>query len=297
MAIIRSLVIGKGRKSLGEVTLKTVNGVTIASQKIVSNKSNTYSQQFQRSFFRNAVKWWKSNSYNWQLFETAMQQNRFTSPNAEALRLNNAYLRAVNDGYISANAKTDLPAGLATGVDWGPALALRVNQSLAVMFGSTNAAGKMFSDISIQWGNGLDGLCSQVPCEVDTISNVNGAHACYAISFDFAGLDPSKLKVIAYRGFKRTTPSAAFDTSNTKPYEWSYFSGGVVTTTAPDSNLKFTIYGDESTGYRVLLMFDDDIQTSNDIILIPIVTYDNRLVAIPNPLVTCKKEVWGKNKA
>lgn len=51
MAIINSLAIGKSVKSAGNLTYKTVRGRTIASQRIVSNKSNTLAQGLQRSRF------------------------------------------------------------------------------------------------------------------------------------------------------------------------------------------------------------------------------------------------------
>lgn len=51
MAILNSITIGKGRKSLGNVTLQTLGGVTVAKQKITKNTSNTSKQKRQRSEF------------------------------------------------------------------------------------------------------------------------------------------------------------------------------------------------------------------------------------------------------
>lgn len=51
MAIVNSLAIGKSVKSAGNLTYKTVRGRTIASQRIISNKSNTPSQSDQRYHF------------------------------------------------------------------------------------------------------------------------------------------------------------------------------------------------------------------------------------------------------
>lgn len=51
MAIINSLAIGKSVKSAGNLTYKTVRGRTIASQRIMTNKSNTIAQAAQRSHF------------------------------------------------------------------------------------------------------------------------------------------------------------------------------------------------------------------------------------------------------
>ena len=51
MAIIHALAIGKSYKSAGNLTYKVVRGRTVASQRIVSNKSNTPLQSEQRYHF------------------------------------------------------------------------------------------------------------------------------------------------------------------------------------------------------------------------------------------------------
>lgn len=55
MAIIHSVVIGRGRKSLGQVTLKTMGGVCIGSQRILRNSSNTERQQLIRRRWRDTM--------------------------------------------------------------------------------------------------------------------------------------------------------------------------------------------------------------------------------------------------
>lgn len=52
MAILNSITVGKGRKSLGNVTLQTLGGVVVAKQKIVRNTSKSAKQQAQRSEFK-----------------------------------------------------------------------------------------------------------------------------------------------------------------------------------------------------------------------------------------------------
>lgn len=54
MAIVNSLGIGKSVKSAGNLTYKTIRGRTIASQRIISNKSNTQLQANQRIAFGRA---------------------------------------------------------------------------------------------------------------------------------------------------------------------------------------------------------------------------------------------------
>ena len=55
MAILNSITIGKGRKSLGNVTLQTLGGVVVAKQKIMRNTSKTQKQQAQRKHFKEVM--------------------------------------------------------------------------------------------------------------------------------------------------------------------------------------------------------------------------------------------------
>lgn len=48
MAIINSIVVGRSRRSVGNVTLRVSNGRTIASEKVTKNSSKTYKQVYQR---------------------------------------------------------------------------------------------------------------------------------------------------------------------------------------------------------------------------------------------------------
>lgn len=52
MAIIRSIGVGKGRKSVGDVTYAVVRGRTVMKSRIVENKSNTKLQADQRDAFK-----------------------------------------------------------------------------------------------------------------------------------------------------------------------------------------------------------------------------------------------------
>lgn len=52
MAIISSTAIGSGQKSAGVLTYRRTRGRTIASQRVVTNKSNTTAQALQRKMFR-----------------------------------------------------------------------------------------------------------------------------------------------------------------------------------------------------------------------------------------------------
>lgn len=52
MAIISSTAIGNGQKSAGVLTYRRTRGRTIASQRVLTNKSNTAAQSYQREAFR-----------------------------------------------------------------------------------------------------------------------------------------------------------------------------------------------------------------------------------------------------
>lgn len=54
MAIISSTAVGSGQKSAGVLTYRRTRGRTIASQRVVTNKSNTAAQALQRKMFRQA---------------------------------------------------------------------------------------------------------------------------------------------------------------------------------------------------------------------------------------------------
>lgn len=55
MAIIRSVVMGRARKSVGQVTLTTIGGVCVGRQRIGENKSNTPAQRTWRQSFAMAM--------------------------------------------------------------------------------------------------------------------------------------------------------------------------------------------------------------------------------------------------
>lgn len=56
MAIINSVVVGRGQKSVGEVSLQIRRGRTIAARRITENKSNSPGQALQRSSFGSFAK-------------------------------------------------------------------------------------------------------------------------------------------------------------------------------------------------------------------------------------------------
>lgn len=55
MAIINSVVIGRGRKSIGQTTMTTISGICIGRQRILTNRSNTPAQARWRERFRAAM--------------------------------------------------------------------------------------------------------------------------------------------------------------------------------------------------------------------------------------------------
>lgn len=99
MAILNSITIGKGRKSLGNVTLQTLGGVVVAKQKIMRNTSKSQKQQAQRKHFKQV-----------------MNQLRKFAPLARAaysrVKTQSAYARWAKSFYPAAAALT--PATLLT---------------------------------------------------------------------------------------------------------------------------------------------------------------------------------------
>lgn len=63
MAKIRSLAVGKASGSMGNLTYKTVRGATIASEKIVENKSKSPAQVAQRAKFSVLAELFKQNQF------------------------------------------------------------------------------------------------------------------------------------------------------------------------------------------------------------------------------------------
>lgn len=102
MAIVNSLAIGKSVKSAGNLTYKTVRGRTIASQRIITNSSNTMAQGFQRHRFRTTAKCM-------QLFlpyiNSFFEKTKYGSSRNQFVKLNkyvdlNGYYDAALDGTI-----------------------------------------------------------------------------------------------------------------------------------------------------------------------------------------------------
>lgn len=88
MAIINSLAIGKSVKSAGNLTYKTVRGRTIASQRILTNKSNTLKQSIQRTHFSLASK----AAQLIQLFiVTCYEKSKYGSSRNTFMRVNKLY--------------------------------------------------------------------------------------------------------------------------------------------------------------------------------------------------------------
>lgn len=63
MAFTNSITIGKGTKSIGNVTLANVGGRIVAKQKITSNSSNTAKQASQRAKFKLAMSYLRQMAY------------------------------------------------------------------------------------------------------------------------------------------------------------------------------------------------------------------------------------------
>lgn len=103
MAIINSLGIGKSVKSAGNLTYKTIRGRTIASQRIISNKSNTMKQSIQRTHFRLA----SQAAQLLQLFiDNCYEKSKYGSARNNFMRINKSYIA---DGVVSEVREGAIP--------------------------------------------------------------------------------------------------------------------------------------------------------------------------------------------
>lgn len=78
MAIINSVVVGRGQKSVGEVSLQVRRGRTIAARRITENKSNSPGQALQRSSFGSFTKIFSKYKFFFsENFETTKYGSKF----------------------------------------------------------------------------------------------------------------------------------------------------------------------------------------------------------------------------
>lgn len=103
MAIVNSLGIGKSVKSAGNLTYKTVRGRTIASQRIISNKSNTMKQSIQRTHFRLA----SQAAQLIQVFiDNCYEKSKYGSARNAFMHLNKSFIA---DGVVSEVREGAIP--------------------------------------------------------------------------------------------------------------------------------------------------------------------------------------------
>lgn len=110
MAKISSITIGKGTGSIGNVTLANVGGVTVAKQKIASNKSNTGLQAVQRGEFKRVMNMLRALSYFSRLVFSR-----------EGTR--SAWARFAKSWYAAGHRMAVSPTDLAKGLHFLPAAA------------------------------------------------------------------------------------------------------------------------------------------------------------------------------
>ena len=108
MAIIKSLGIGAGFKSAGNITYRYSRGRTIASQRITENKSNTPLQAAQRGYFRvmSQVAFLLAAHIEWAFDKTkyGSQRNNFIQRNKDYMKeINAASVQQAIVGRIPIN--------------------------------------------------------------------------------------------------------------------------------------------------------------------------------------------------
>lgn len=112
MATLKSSIFSRPRRSVGNITFRSVKGVdgsyqTVASQKITKvDNPRTYSQQYQRAKFANAVKFFKR--ANQKYFKFAYEDKKPNESDFNAfMRYNTRNSLVINKGLVS---EPDVPA-------------------------------------------------------------------------------------------------------------------------------------------------------------------------------------------
>ncbi|MDH6341881.1 hypothetical protein M2480_000544 [Parabacteroides sp. PFB2-12] len=100
MAQIESTAIGEGRKSLGNITYRYVNGKTIASKRVTTNNSRTPLQVKQRQGFTGTVKLAKAIN---PLVYIGFEKGKAGSPNNQFVKHNGDYMN-----YIKVKSDYDV---------------------------------------------------------------------------------------------------------------------------------------------------------------------------------------------
>lgn len=97
MAIIKSLGIGAGVKSAGNITYRYSRGRTIASQRITENKSNTPLQASQRGYFRimSQVAFLLAAHIEW-----AFDKTKYGSQRNNFIKRNKDYMHEINAASV-----------------------------------------------------------------------------------------------------------------------------------------------------------------------------------------------------
>lgn len=97
MAIIKSLGIGAGVKSAGNITYRYSRGRTIASQRITENKSNTPLQATQRGYFRvmSQVAFLLAAHIEW-----AFDKTKYGSQRNNFIKRNKDYMHEINAASV-----------------------------------------------------------------------------------------------------------------------------------------------------------------------------------------------------
>lgn len=97
MAIIKSLGIGAGVKSAGNITYRFTRGRTIASQRITENKSNTPLQATQRGYFRvmSQVAFLLAAHIEW-----AFDKTKYGSQRNNFIKRNKDYMHEINAASV-----------------------------------------------------------------------------------------------------------------------------------------------------------------------------------------------------
>lgn len=194
MAIINSAGVGKAAKSQGNLTYKYVRGRTIASSRIIENKSNTPRQIIARQEFA-AMSGFVVRQASY--IDAAFDKSKYGSSRNSFMTLNKTMLpeMAYFKSYIAGETSFFELMGVWFGTDLKPMAWVTYGSAAAFVSGIKNSSRQDYSSVNISFGAGVPLSDLTFGCYVSSASNTSfippkdfEAAGGSGISLTFSGL-------------------------------------------------------------------------------------------------------------
>lgn len=198
MAIINSVVVGRGKKSVGEVTLAYQRGRTIARRRVFENKSRTSLQTVQRDKFKTIVK--LTSPYK-SFFAAGFERSQYGSSF-------NSFISKIKERWLSEEFKKVIEKGIFTSVYDDTA-----SPFIGVLDSLTNA---VTVEHKAEYGDGLPyvGYGSITPVSYVAAEAANKQNAADSVSV-VTDLGDGKGWAVDLVGFVGTPVDLTFENSKT----------------------------------------------------------------------------------